>query len=186
MKRKQFIKISGKSLVGLAFLSHLPTNSVAHTIDNMSTNNGGAMIEVKTKRLFLQDTWTISRNSSDYKDNVFVRIEKDGITGYGEAAPNVRYGEDHQKTTDRINSMKGLFDKNDLWHYVDLKDQIFAGITDQNHPVRFKLLIYRLKKIRGTLIVDRGEKKYHFRMNIGKLLTNFNTGAIWIQVDRKT
>jgi len=44
----------------------------------------------------------------------------------------VRYGEDHEKTTDRINSIKELFEKNDLWHYVDLKDQIFTDITDQN------------------------------------------------------
>ena len=90
------------------------------------------MIEVKTKRLFLKDTWTISRNSSDYKDNVFVRIEKDGVTGFGEAAPNVRYGEYHAKTTDRINAVQNLFEKYDLWHYVDLKNEIFAGITDQN------------------------------------------------------
>lgn len=90
------------------------------------------MIEVKTKRIFLQDTWTISRNSSDYKDNVFVRIEKDGVTGYGEAAPNVRYGEDNEKTMDRINGIKSILEQYDLWHYVDLKDQIFASITDQN------------------------------------------------------
>lgn len=132
MKRKQFIQISGKSFLGLCFLSQLPANLLAKLADKDNKSSGGVMIEVKTKRLFLQDTWTISRNSSDYKDNVFVRIEKDGVTGFGEAAPNVRYGEDHEKTTDRINSFKELFEKNDLWHYVDLKDQIFTGITDQN------------------------------------------------------
>jgi L-alanine-DL-glutamate epimerase-like enolase superfamily enzyme len=132
MKRKQFIQISGKSFLGLSFLSQLPANLLANVIDKDNKTSGGTMIEVKTKRLFLQDTWTISRNSSDYKDNVFVRIEKDGVTGFGEAAPNVRYGEDHKKTTDRINAVKGLFEKNDLWHYVDLKNAIFAGITDQN------------------------------------------------------
>jgi L-alanine-DL-glutamate epimerase-like enolase superfamily enzyme len=131
MKRKQFMKISGKSFMGLTLLSQIPANSMAKIFEN-NKNSGGAMIEVKTKRLFLQDTWTISRNSSDSKDNVFVRIEKDGIEGFGEAAPNVRYGEDHVKTTDRINSVKKLFEENDLWHYVDLKEQIFAKITDQN------------------------------------------------------
>jgi L-alanine-DL-glutamate epimerase-like enolase superfamily enzyme len=132
MKRKQFIEISGKSLLGLTFLNQFSTESVANTVEKKITNNGGTMIEVKTKRLFLQDTWTISRNSSDYKDNVFVRIEKDGVTGFGEAAPNIRYGEDHEKTIDRINGIKSLFEKYDLWHYVDLKEQIFASITDQN------------------------------------------------------
>jgi L-alanine-DL-glutamate epimerase-like enolase superfamily enzyme len=132
MRRKEFVEISGKSLLGLTVLSQTPAISMAKLLENSIKSSGGAMIEVKTKRLFLEDTWTISRNSSDYKDNVFVRIEKDGVVGFGEAAPNVRYGEDHEKTTDRINSIKNLFEKYDLWNYVDLKDQIFAGITDQN------------------------------------------------------
>jgi L-alanine-DL-glutamate epimerase-like enolase superfamily enzyme len=132
MKRKQFLNLSGKSFLSLTFLSQLPAKSMAQLLENNKMSSGGAMIEVKTQRLFLQDTWTISRNSGDYKDNVIVKIEKDGVIGYGEAAPNVRYGEDHEKTTDRINRVKGLFEDQDLWHYVDLKDQIFAGITDQN------------------------------------------------------
>jgi len=132
MKRKKFVKVCGKSLLGLSVLNHFPVKSMAMTSDKIIKSSGGVMIEVKTKRLFLEDTWTISRNSSDYKDNVFVRIEKDGVVGFGEAAPNVRYGEDHSKTTDRINGVKSLFEKYDLWHYVDLKDEIFAGISDQN------------------------------------------------------
>ncbi len=132
MRRKEFLEVSGKSLLGLTVLSQIPVKSMALISEKNIKSDGGTMIEVKTKRLFLKDTWTISRNSSDYKDNVFVRIEKDGVAGYGEAAPNVRYGEDHNKTTDRINGIKSLFEKYDLWHYVDLKDEIFAGITDQN------------------------------------------------------
>lgn len=132
MKRKKFLEVSGKSLLGLTVLSQIPVKSMAIISEKNIKSDGGTMIEVKTKRLFLEDTWTISRNSSDYKDNVFVRIEKDGVSGYGEAAPNVRYGEDHNKTTDRINGVKSLFEKYDLWHYVDLKDEIFASITDQN------------------------------------------------------
>lgn len=132
MKRKKFLEVSGKSLLGLTVLSQIPVKSMAIISEKNIKSDGGTMIEVKTKRLFLEDTWTISRNSSDYKDNVFVRIEKDGVAGYGEAAPNVRYGENHNKTTDRINGVKSLFEKYDLWHYVDLKNEIFAGITDQN------------------------------------------------------
>ena len=71
MKRKEFLNISGKSLIGLSVLGHLPFSSC--TVKKASI--GGVMLEVKTKRLMLQHTWTISRNSSDYKDNVFVKIE---------------------------------------------------------------------------------------------------------------
>lgn len=132
MQRKEFLNLSSKSLLSLAFLGHLPGNSRAKISTLLKESNGGAMIEVKTKRLFLQHTWTISRNSSDYKDNVFVKIEKDGVIGYGEAAPNVRYGEDHEKTTDRINKVKGLVAHFDLWQFAELKDEIFKSITDQN------------------------------------------------------
>jgi L-alanine-DL-glutamate epimerase-like enolase superfamily enzyme len=132
MQRKEFLNLSSKSLLGLAFLGHLPGNSRAKISTLLKESKGGAMIEVKTKRLFLQHTWTISRNSSDYKDNVFVKIEKDGVIGYGEAAPNVRYGEDHDKTTDRINKVKGLVAHFDLWQFAELKEEIFKSITDQN------------------------------------------------------
>ncbi len=128
MDRKKFIKVTGASVAGMAILNKLPVPVLA----NSTESKGAAMIEIKTKRLILAHTWTISRNSSDYKDNVFVKIEKDGIIGYGEAAPNVRYGEDAQKTTDRIKEIKGLIEKSDLWHFVDLKEQIFKNIIDQN------------------------------------------------------
>lgn len=128
MKRKEFINLSGKSIVGLSVLGQLPFYSCT----TKKANIGGVMLEVKTKRLFLQHTWTISRNSSDYKDNVFVKIEKDGVTGIGEAAPNVRYGEDSEKTTTRIDGVKNLMEEYDLWQFSELKNEIFAAITDQN------------------------------------------------------
>lgn len=128
MKRKEFLETSGKSILGISLLSQIPLNFVACD----SVKNGGIMIEVKKRRLKLAHTWTISRNSSDFKDNVFVKIEKDGIAGYGEAAPNVRYGEDWQKTTDRINKARHIFEENDLWHYVDIKNKLDAAITDQS------------------------------------------------------
>ncbi len=128
MKRKEFIHLSGKSLIGLSVLGQIPLYSCT----TKKVTIGGAMLEIKTKRLLLQHTWTISRNSSDYKDNVFVKIEKDGVTGYGEAAPNIRYGEDSVKTTERINNVKRMVEQYDLWQFSELKEQIFASITDQN------------------------------------------------------
>ena len=128
MKRKEFLETSGKSLLGMSLLSQIPLNFIACD----SVKNGGVMLEVKKRRIKLAHTWTISRNSSAYKDNVYVRLEKDGISGYGEAAPNVRYGEDWEKTIDRINKAKHIFEENDLWHYVDIKNKLDATITDQS------------------------------------------------------
>jgi hypothetical protein len=106
MSRQQFLQTSGASLLGLTVFNQLPLN--AKELLNEDAN-GEIMIEIKTKRLNLTHTWTIARNSSDFKDNVFVRLERDGIVGYGEAAPNVRYGEDAAKTTQRMNEAKAIF-----------------------------------------------------------------------------
>ncbi len=53
-------------------------------------------MKLSTRRydLRLRHTFTIARGSSDVDPVVLVTLEDDGITGYGEAAPSERYGED--------------------------------------------------------------------------------------------
>jgi len=53
-----------------------------------------ARIETEIIRLKLQHTWTTVMSSSDFRDTLYVRYSKDGITGHGEGAPIVRYKED--------------------------------------------------------------------------------------------
>jgi L-Ala-D/L-Glu epimerase len=76
-----------------------------------------------TKQLRLRHTWTIARNSSDCKDNVFVRIERDGLIGWGEAAPNVRYGESAETTRAVLEQTQDLFEASDWLEYVALRQQ---------------------------------------------------------------
>jgi len=130
ISRKEFLELSGKSIFGLILLQGLTSGGCKPLTDKKSM--GEVMIKVKTKRLSLAHTWTISRNSSDYKDNVFVKIEKDGIIGYGEAAPNVRYGENAELTTQKINEAKSVFDQIDLYHSVDLKEALDRTILKQS------------------------------------------------------
>ena len=131
LRRKEFLQLIPKTFLGLQIGGPLLA-----ALENLSCQQkktvGDVMIEVKVKRLFLKHTWTISRGSSDFKDNVFVRIEKDGIVGYGEAAPNVRYGENAKLTTQRINEAKKIFHNRDFFHYVDIKEALDATITDQS------------------------------------------------------
>jgi len=102
-----------------------------HTAHGADQPGRGSM-EVKVQRLNLKHTWTISRNSSDFKDNVFVRITRDGITGWGEAAPNVRYGEDAQKTVARLEAVRASFESADWLHFADIKARLDEQITDQS------------------------------------------------------
>ncbi|MGY2133270.1 enolase C-terminal domain-like protein [Hymenobacter sp. HD11105] len=50
---------------------------------------------LESRELPLRYTWKISRNASDTKTNLFVRVQQaaGGAVGWGEAAPNVRYNE---------------------------------------------------------------------------------------------
>ena len=130
LTRKEFLVLSGKTMVGSLIVDPLIHHLFANPLTTKTA--GDRMIEVKTKRLYLKHTWTIARGSSDFKDNVFVRIEKDGIVGIGEAAPNVRYGESAQLTTRRIREAEPIFQQNNFFHYWDIKEALDAAITDQS------------------------------------------------------
>ncbi len=131
LSRKNFLKLSGSSLLGLSFFSSLTGFSYANSSTNKKAS-GDMNIEIKTKQLKLRHTWTISRNSSDVKNNVFVKIEKDGITGYGEAAPNVRYGENDELTTKKMKDALHIFKEHDLFHFANIKNALDAAIIKQS------------------------------------------------------
>lgn len=48
---------------------------------------------IEKQDLELKYSWKIARNSSDQKTNIFVTALQNKISGIGEAAPNIRYGE---------------------------------------------------------------------------------------------
>ncbi|UCD37657.1 MAG: dipeptide epimerase [Fidelibacterota bacterium] len=77
-------------------------------------------LSYEVKRLQLKHTWTIARGSSDFKDNVIVTLEGSGVTGLGEAAPNIRYDETPESTIAVIEKAKPLFEKQDPWEFVEL------------------------------------------------------------------
>lgn len=52
-----------------------------------------ASVAVEVKRLNLRHTWTTTMSSSAFRETVHVRYTRDGVTGYGEGAPIVRYKE---------------------------------------------------------------------------------------------
>jgi L-alanine-DL-glutamate epimerase-like enolase superfamily enzyme len=82
--------------------------------------SNGLSLTYKPIRLNLKHAWTIARGSSEYKDNIVVQVENDGITGYGEVAPNVRYGESPESTMEVLERAVPLFAKWDPWQFVDL------------------------------------------------------------------
>lgn len=129
--RKQFLSVSGSSILGFSLFNSL-TGCGNGSGSSSKKGSGKMSIEVKTKQLELAHTWTISRNSSDFKNNVFVKIERDGIVGYGEAAPNVRYGENAEITTQKINESRQIFEKTDFFHFTNIKEALDATVLKQS------------------------------------------------------
>jgi len=60
---------------------------------------------IEPKQLQLKYTWKISRNSSETKTNLFIRVADKRFVGIGEAAPNIRYGETAEELTRQFESL---------------------------------------------------------------------------------
>jgi L-alanine-DL-glutamate epimerase-like enolase superfamily enzyme len=123
ISRKEFLK--GTALAGLACRT-------LWAEDEAIANKGTTRFVVAPRRLMLRHTWTISRNSSDYKDNVFLRIERDGVVGWGEAAPNARYGQTPDQTLTSIQRARPLFEAGDWFQYADMRQEWERIVPDQS------------------------------------------------------
>jgi L-alanine-DL-glutamate epimerase-like enolase superfamily enzyme len=122
--------ISRRELLGASILAGAVGPGLVRA--GRRSRRGPTRLDVSRKRLLLRHTWTISRNSSDFKDNVFVRLERDGLVGWGEAAPNVRYNQSAEQTIAAIEKARPLVKAGDWLHYVDLRTQWERVIPDQS------------------------------------------------------
>ncbi len=73
--------------------------------------------EFAIQKLNLKRAFTISRRSSDFRETVRLSLTHDGLTGWGEAAPNPRHGEDISLVTEafeRLRNHSFVHDLSDL------------------------------------------------------------------------
>ncbi len=88
---------------------------------------GGASVETEIVRLRLRDTWTTTMSSSDYRETIHVRYTAGGVTGLGEGAPIVRYGEAAGGAQEAIRSLAAAIASRSPWHFEKLVRDVFAG-----------------------------------------------------------
>jgi len=91
----------------------------------------GISTEAQIVRLELRHTWRTVMSSSQYRDNVFLRCRKEGITGIGEAAPIIRYGENAKLAQATIASVRGLLESTDPWQFSTLMAEIFRRVRGE-------------------------------------------------------
>lgn len=69
-------------------------------------------------------------SSSTYRDTVNVQYVRDGITGYGEGAPIIRYEEYPQQAMQAIDAIKGQIEAGDPWKYEKAITAIRRALGD--------------------------------------------------------
>jgi len=121
MRRREFFKKIGIAAVAAGFGSGM--GGIACSKSRFS-HRRGMKISYQIRQLNLKHTWTTIRDSSDIKQNVFVKLEKDGIIGVGEAAPNIRYQETPETTIAVIEKAIPLFENADPFEFVQLGYEI--------------------------------------------------------------
>ncbi|MCK7482273.1 MAG: hypothetical protein M0C28_37845 [Candidatus Moduliflexus flocculans] len=111
MERKEFLKLAGAAAAG----SLLARCSPAPEAWNGAA--GDARITVKIYELKLRQAWGLSRGTWTTRRNAFVRIERDGVAGLGEAAPIARYSETAESAAAFIEKARPILLK-DLREYA--------------------------------------------------------------------
>ncbi len=111
MKRREFFGFSGLILSSPFF----PFENFKY-ISNSSS--GKTLVKAKIYELKLKYAWGLSRGTWTVRRNVLVKIEREGIAGFGEAAPIARYNESAESALSFIEKAKPILERS-LWEYYD-------------------------------------------------------------------
>jgi L-alanine-DL-glutamate epimerase-like enolase superfamily enzyme len=82
----------------------------------------------EVKRLNLRHTWTTVMSSSQFRETLHLRYQQDGLTGRGEGAGIVRYGETAQKGLELLQDSGIWMAQRDAWQYARIMQEVFAKI----------------------------------------------------------
>ncbi len=126
ISRKKFLALTGLAGSSLVF----PGNSILAGEVNRAGKGDAkkASITYKKIKLELGHTWTISRGSTDYKEDVFVFYEKDRITGIGEAAHMTGAGQNADRTISELKKIIPIYVDSDPFEFYELPDRVNAEI----------------------------------------------------------
>jgi L-Ala-D/L-Glu epimerase len=93
-----------------------------------AAKDGAARFTFSSRELQLKHTWTTVMSSSTVRNTFHVEYTRDGVTGRGEGAPIVRYGESAQQAIEMLEPHRGWLEAADPWHFAKLIEQIHERI----------------------------------------------------------
>ena len=123
MNRRECLKLAGAAAV----LPWQPLALHAETADERCT------VEASLQRLNLRHTWTTTMSSSEYRDTVLVKYQRDGISGYGEGAPITRYQEYPDSARKAIESVASQITARDPMQYRKLLAAVRQALGEHQH-----------------------------------------------------
>ena len=88
-------------------------------------------LKIYRRTLKLKHRFTIARGSSDERENVFVELRHEGITAYGEAAPNIRYGETPDSCIQALRQLNEELEDADPRAYRPLIERILRAVPGE-------------------------------------------------------
>jgi L-alanine-DL-glutamate epimerase-like enolase superfamily enzyme len=177
MKRKDFLALTGSLLAASTFFPGTIISSQKKEI-----KNGKVKVSTQIYELHLRQAWTLSRGTWTTRRNVLVRLEKDGIVGFGEAAPIPRYQESAESNQEFIKKALPILEK-DLWAFQDRwreLEQLDSGQNAAKAALDLAILDWVCKSLKVPLYkflgLDRNKT----------LTTTFSIGIDEIPVMQKT
>jgi L-Ala-D/L-Glu epimerase len=96
-----------------------------------SHGSGPARIETEIVRLNLKHTWTTTMSASAFRETILLRYTRDGITGYGEGAPIVRYHESAETAKKAIESLAPFLASADPLMFTKLMAEVFKRLPGE-------------------------------------------------------
>ncbi|MGB9836774.1 MAG: dipeptide epimerase [Candidatus Saccharicenans sp.] len=177
MKRKDFLALTG----GLVAASAVePRLLISYPKEQVK--RGKVKVSTQIYELHLRQAWTLSRGTWTTRRNVLVRLEKDGIVAYGEAAPIPRYQESAESNREFIQKALPILEK-DLWNYQDRwreLDQLTKGENAAKAALDMAILDWVCKSLKVPLYKFLGLDRNR------TLSTTFSIGIDEIPVMQRT
>ena len=127
MNRRRWLTTAGLSTAVLA----LPFSARGGAADLLGAEASPAQLETEIKRLKLRHTWTTTMSSSEYRDTLHLRYRRDGITGYGEGAPIVRYHENAADAQKAVESLRDFLLYVNPWQFRKNSADLFRRLEGQ-------------------------------------------------------
>lgn len=120
MNRREWMQLSAGAAAALSLGSQ--------TVRAAQKSTSAGRWETSIMRLKLRHTWTTTMSSSEFRDTLHTRFTRDGVTGYGEGAPIVRYHEDAATGQKVLESQLVFLNAADAWQFEKLMSTLSSNV----------------------------------------------------------